>query len=186
MSVSPDLIPPHITYVHVCTLYTHTNTYLPRSSPSGFLGPSKCPVPTSGLTSSIYTHIHPRTFPPASKIEIHKTTQHVYLFPSIKNNPPRQATSDLHRLIEFPHLPPQTQKNKLRTHERMCTLCSDCKTDMYGNFECQKHLWNVYTCMHRYPGHLFSAHHAHRQNSHKPAHARPCDGAAMPLPCKPL
>jgi len=40
--------------------------------------------------------------------------------------------------------------------------------------------------MHWCPGHLFSTHHAHHKNAHTPTLARPCDGAAMPSPCKPL
>jgi len=51
-AVSPDLITPHSICIHVCTLYTYTNTYLPRFSPSGFFGPSKCLVPGPELTSS--------------------------------------------------------------------------------------------------------------------------------------
>jgi len=47
-----DLIPPHGIYIHMCTLYTCTNTYMPRFSPFGFssFGPSRCLIPTPGLT----------------------------------------------------------------------------------------------------------------------------------------
>jgi len=35
----------------MCTLYTYMNTCMPRFSPSGFFGPSRCLIPTPGLTS---------------------------------------------------------------------------------------------------------------------------------------
>jgi len=46
-----DLIPPPSIYIHmpVCTLYTYTNTYMPRFIASGFFGPSRCLIPTPGL-----------------------------------------------------------------------------------------------------------------------------------------
>ena len=35
----------------MCTLYTYTNICIPRFSPSGFFGPSRCLIPTPGLPS---------------------------------------------------------------------------------------------------------------------------------------
>ena len=82
----------------MCTLYTYTNIHMPRFSPSGFVGLSRCLIPTPGLTTEypicavcvcvyVYTHIHPHTLPPASKIEKIQTTtlslslgKNVYLF----------------------------------------------------------------------------------------------------------
>ena len=69
----------------MCTLYTYTNTYMPRFSPSGFFRPSRCLIPTPGLTSEypicavcvcvcVYTHLHPHTLPPALTIEKTQTT----------------------------------------------------------------------------------------------------------------
>jgi len=66
----------------------------------------------------------------------------------------------------LPRPRPLTRMNKLRIRERMCTPCSDFVADMH-----QKHLWNVQTCMHWCSGHLFSAHHAHRNNAHTPSQA---------------
>jgi len=71
--------------IHMCTLYTYTNMYMPRFSPSGFFGSSRCRIPTTGLTSEhpiralcvcvfLYTHLHPHTLPPALKIEKTQTT----------------------------------------------------------------------------------------------------------------
>jgi len=62
----------HVYFVHI---YEHN---MPRFSPSGFFGPSRCLVTTPGLTSEypmcsvsrcvfVYTHIHQHTFQPASK-----------------------------------------------------------------------------------------------------------------------
>ena len=64
-----DLIPPLSIYIHMCTLYTYTNIWMPRFSPSGFFGPSRCLIPTPGLTTEypifavcvcvcVYIHIH--------------------------------------------------------------------------------------------------------------------------------
>jgi len=71
-ATSPRSIPPPSIYIHMCTLYTYTNTNML----SGFLRLSRCLVPTSGLTSRVphkqcvcvcvYTHT-PYTLPPASK-----------------------------------------------------------------------------------------------------------------------
>jgi len=86
----------------MCSLYTYTNICIPRFGPSGFFGPSRCLVPTPGLTSEYsicavcvcacaYTRIHPHTLPPALKIEKTQTTPLSFFLS--KNNPPRQATS---------------------------------------------------------------------------------------------
>jgi len=109
-AVSPELLSPHSIYIHVCTLYNCMNTYLPRFNPSKFFGSSKCLIPTPRLTSStqcadcvcvcVYTHIHPRTLPPTSKIQRHSDNTSICL--SVKSNPPHQVTSTLRRLVE-PH-----------------------------------------------------------------------------------
>jgi len=75
-----DLILPLSIYIQMCTLYTYTNICMPRFSPSGFFGPSKCLIPTPGLTSKypicvvcacvcVYTHTHTHTLPPTIRIE---------------------------------------------------------------------------------------------------------------------
>jgi len=121
-----QLVPPPSIYIHMCTLYTYTNTYIARFSPSSFFGPSRCLVPSPGLTSSnpcavcvcvlcVYTHKHTDTLPPASKIE--KTQDNTLISPSVQKKPPRQATSPLHSLAEPPHPCPSTQMNKLRIRE---------------------------------------------------------------------
>jgi len=43
-----DLISPPSICIHMCTLYTYTNTYMPRFSLSGFFGPSRCLILTPG------------------------------------------------------------------------------------------------------------------------------------------
>ena len=52
----PDLISPASQQMHVCTSYTFTNTFMPRFSPSGLVGPFKCLVPTPGLRCDIRVH----------------------------------------------------------------------------------------------------------------------------------
>ena len=67
---------------------------MPRFSPSGFFGPSRCLIPTLGLTFEypmcavyvcvcVYTHIHPHTPPPALKIEKTQTTPLSFLLSKI-------------------------------------------------------------------------------------------------------
>ena len=51
-TVVQDLIPPLSIYIHMWTLYTYTNICMPRFSPSGFFGPSRCLVPTRGSHES--------------------------------------------------------------------------------------------------------------------------------------
>ena len=69
----------------MCTLYTYTNICMPRFSPSGFFGPSRCLIPTPGITSKyficvvyvcvcVYAHPHPHTLPLAWKVEKTQTT----------------------------------------------------------------------------------------------------------------
>ena len=158
-AVSPGLIPPPSIHVHLCTLYTYSNTYVPRFSSPGFLGPSRCLFPTPGLTSStkcgvcvcacVYTHIHTQTPPPPSKIE-NTQIQHLYISgPSVINNPPHQETSALHRLVEPPHPRPPTRMNKLRIHKRMCTPYSDCVADMYGDVKTPVEFTHLHTLTHR-------------------------------------
>ena len=61
-----DHIPPLEICIHMCTLYTYTNICMSRFSPFGFFGPSRCLIPTPGLTSEhlcsvcvcVYTHTH--------------------------------------------------------------------------------------------------------------------------------
>ena len=74
-AVSPRSQPAsqHI-YILMCTLYTYTNTYMPKLSPSGFFEPSKCLTLTPGLTSECPTRsvracarIHTHALPPPPK-----------------------------------------------------------------------------------------------------------------------
>jgi len=82
-----DLIPPPNIHVQMRTLYTYTNTHMPRFSPSGFFGPSRCLILTPGLTPKYpilqcavcvcvraYTHLHPHTLPLALKIQNTQTS----------------------------------------------------------------------------------------------------------------
>jgi len=77
-----DFMPLPSMYIHMCTLYTYTNTHMLRFSPSGYFGPSRCLILTPGLTSEypavcvcvcVYTHMHPHTLPPALTIEKTRT-----------------------------------------------------------------------------------------------------------------
>ena len=98
-----DLIPPFSMYIHMCTLYAYTNIWMPTSSPSGFFGPSWCLISTPRLTSKylicavcvcvcvrIHTHLSTYT---STRIRNREGTDNTPIVSSVKNNPPRQATS---------------------------------------------------------------------------------------------
>ena len=70
---------------------------MPKFSPFGFCGPSRCLVPTPRLTSKypicavcvcvcVYTHTHPHTLPPALKIEKTQTTPLSFLLSKITSH----------------------------------------------------------------------------------------------------
>jgi len=82
-------------FVHI--YYTH----MPKFGPSRIFGPSKCLVPTPGLTVigkphvqcvtvcvCVYPHVHPQTLSPPSKNR--ENTDITSIFPNVKNNVPRQ------------------------------------------------------------------------------------------------
>jgi len=98
----------------MCTLYTYTNICMPRFSPSGLFGPSRCLIPTPGLTSKypicavcvcvcVYTqthpHTHPHTHPPALKIEKTQTTS---LSMKVSNNKPFVLIYKSHNTTSIP------------------------------------------------------------------------------------
>jgi len=125
-----DLIPPPNIYVHMCTLYTYTNTYMPRFSLSGFFWPSWClrrPDPWAHIRilHVQYVCTHTPTYTP-TRVKNREDTDNTLISLSVKSNLPRQATSSLHRLAQPSHPRPSTLMNKLRLHERMCALLSKC------------------------------------------------------------
>ena len=120
-----DLIPPHNIYIHMCTLYTYTNIFMSRFSPSGFFGPSRCLIPTPGLTSEhpiravcvcvcVYTHSHTHTLPPALKIEQTQTTPLSFLLSKIAPHAKQQALSQTNWTP--PSSFPNDKWNKLHIH----------------------------------------------------------------------
>ena len=120
-------------YTHMCALYTCTNTHMPKFSPFEFFGLSRCFLSTLGSHPStpcavrmcvcVSAHIHTHTLPLTSKNR--ENTDNTPISPSVKNKPPRQATSALHRLDQPPHPRPPNLMNKLCIHERMYTPCSE-------------------------------------------------------------
>ena len=132
-----DLIQPPSIYIHMysCSLYTYTNTYMPRFSPSGFVGPSRCLIPTPGLTSKypicavcvcVCIHTPTPTYSP-TRVKNREDTDNTPISPSVKKNrdPPRQATSAL-RLAGPPHprFPKLNEQTAHTRHQRICTPCS--------------------------------------------------------------
>ena len=77
---------------------------MPRFSPSGFFGPSRCLIPTPGLTIEYpicavcvcvcaYTHTHHHTLPPALKIAKTQTTPVSLLLSKITPHAKQQVPS---------------------------------------------------------------------------------------------
>ena len=58
-AVSPRSHPSPSINIHMCTLYTYTNIYMPRFSPSGFFGPSSCFNYEKGSEGSSVIHPSP-------------------------------------------------------------------------------------------------------------------------------
>jgi len=116
-----DLILPPSIYIIMCTLYTYTSTYMPRFSPSGFFGPSRCLIPTPGLTPEypicavcddddcFYHHrvcvrIHtPTPIYTPTCVKNREDTDNTPIFPSVKNNPPTPSHKCPHTLVGPPH-----------------------------------------------------------------------------------
>ena len=105
----------------MCTSYTYTNTCMPRFGPSE---PSRCLIPTPGLTSEysvgamcvcvcVYTHIHPHTLPSALNLKNREDTDNTHIFPSAKEQTPTPSNKGFHRRAEtpYPHSPMLNETN---------------------------------------------------------------------------
>ena len=127
---------------------------MPRFSPSGSFGLSRCLIPTPGLTSKylicaacVYVCVYTHTLPPALKIEKTQTTPLSFLLS--KNNPPRQATSAFIDLLNpaeppHPHSPMLNETNCTVIHARICTSCSERETNVYADI----YIYLTYTPAH--------------------------------------
>jgi len=122
-----DLISPPSIYIHICTLYIYTNTHMLRLDSSDPPGVSSRPLgshPSTPYVVRVCVCVYTHALPPVSKdIE---DTDNIPISPPVKNNPPRQVTSVLHRLADPPHPRPLTTMNKLRIQARISTTCSEC------------------------------------------------------------
>jgi len=121
-------------YIHIDILYTYTNTYMPRFSPSGFFGPSRCLIPNPwahnrvphmcSVCVCVRIHTHTPTYTP-TRVKTREDTENTLISPSVQTSPPRQATSSLIEYLNPPTLVPQRWMNKLHIHERIYTPCSE-------------------------------------------------------------
>jgi len=122
----------------VCTLHTYTNIFMPRFGLSGFPGPSRCLIPTPGLTSEysicavcvcvcVCIHTRTPTYTP-TRVKNREDTVNTPIPPSVINNPPRQA-----------------KKNDLI--DESVRWCSQ-KNDLIDESVrwCSQHPFNVHTC----------------------------------------
>jgi len=132
-------------YIHMCTLIRiHSFREFHRF---GFFGPSRYLIPTPWLTSEypvcavcvcVWVYTHTCTY-----IHSHRT-DNTPISSSVKNIPPRQATSALIDQLDPPILVPQRWMNKIDIHERMCKPCSE--RVRKGVRWCSQLLFNVHTC----------------------------------------
>jgi len=125
----------------MCTLYTYTNICMPRFCPSGFFGPSRCLIPTPGLTSEypiygvcvcVRIHTHTLTYTP-TRAKNREDTDNTPILSSVKKQPPTPSNKCFHRLAEppHPHSPMLNETNCAYMHayahpvasvKQMCTL----------------------------------------------------------------
>ena len=110
--------------IHICWDWVHPDSSGPPSVLFQPLG-SHCAV---CACVCIYTHT-PKYTP--TRVKNRKTPDNTFVSPSVKNKPPRQMTSALHRLVEPPHPCPPTRMNKLCTLARahvhsLQWLCGRC------------------------------------------------------------
>jgi len=94
--------------IHICRDLVHLDSSGPQSVLFQPLG-SHCTV---CACVCIYT-LTPKYTP--TRVKNRKAQDNTFVSPSVKNKPPRQMTSALHRLVEPPHPCPPTRMNKLCT-----------------------------------------------------------------------
>jgi len=172
----------------MCTLYTYTNMYMPRFSRSGFFGPSRCLIPTPGLTyeypicavrvcACVYTHIHPHTLPPVSKIEKAQTTPLSFL---LSKSPPTPSNKCSHRLVE-PHHP--RSPNAERTNCTCISTYAHSVASVLANVYTDVHNTRLtYTYMHGAQNTSLNACTLSAKNAYALVLARICNGAEASLP----
>ena len=96
-----DLIPPPSIYIHLCTLYTYEyvyaeiwSTWILRALQVSHSDPwahNRVPHLYS-VCVCVCIHTHTSTYTPI-RVKNREDTDNTPIFPSVKNNPPRQATS---------------------------------------------------------------------------------------------
>jgi len=118
----------------------HIQIYVCRDSVH--LDSSVSLIPTPGLTSKyfiyevcvcvcVYTHIHPRTLPPALKIGMTQTTPLSFLLSKITPHAKQQVR--LYVSWTPPSSFPNAERNKLHIHARICTSCSESEANAYAD-----------------------------------------------------
>jgi len=139
--------------IHICQDLVHLDSSGEISSLWILISSRPCQGPGSHLSTPcavcvcvcacVYTLIHLHALPPPFTNKEH--TDNTPVSPSVKNSPPRQAKSALHKLAKpyYPRSP--TIMNKLRIRERMCTPSSECFRKCVC--WCRKHLCNLYSCI---------------------------------------
>jgi len=117
------------------------------------------------------THVHSY---PSKKDRENKTIPLSFLISIIMSHSSKCA---LHRLAEARHPCPPTLMNKLRMHERKCTPWGEC---VWKDVNwCQKQLYSLHTCTCTFAKETCLAHATlTTKNTHRPAQARLCHGAA--------
>ena len=123
-----------------------------RFGPSGFFGPSRCLIPTPGLTIEylicavcvcVFVYTPTATYTP-TRLKNRKDTDNSPISSSVIHNSPHQATSVLTDQLNPLTLCSQRWMNTLHIHERICTPCDERVRKCVR--WCSQHLFNVYTC----------------------------------------
>jgi len=133
---------------------------MPRFSSSGFFGPSRCLIATPGLTSEdpicavcvcvcVYTHLHPRTLPPALKIEKTQTTPLFLLLSKITPHAKQQVAS----YISW--TPPSSFLNAEQTNCTYMSVYAHPVASVYANVYADVH--NI--CLTYTPSHAWCSQH---------------------------
>jgi len=165
--------------MNICRNLVHLDSLGPPGVSSRPLGSHPSTPCVVRVFVFVYTHIHPRTLPPASKNTEH--TDKTPIPPSVKNNPLRPATIAHHRLANPPHpRSPTTNEQTAHTRAHVHTL---------EEFVCKCVCWcQIKTCITYTPAYTMAPRtpisctpHPPQTNADTPVHARLYNGPARLL-----
>jgi len=174
---------------------------MPGFSSSGFFGPSRCLIPTPGLTPSnpsvhcvcVRAHTHcvyvciracgthtPTYTPTRVKNRETQTTPLFFLLSKITPHAKQQVLLQTSWTSSSSF--PNAKWNKLHIHARICTSCSEREANVYDNVH---NICRTYTPAHAWCSTTpVNACTLSAKNAYALVHARLCNGAEASLPWK--